>query len=302
MELSRIEYFVRVAEAGSFLRAAIMLGISQPTLSRQIRLLETDIGQRLLHRTGRGVALTEAGTCFLLHCKKILEEWRVALQHLRQVQAVPAGRVRVGVTASLAKSITPELVHRVLRDLPGCTITVTDGLSAELRERLLDGEVDLAVLYSADQSSKLDWETLSREEMMLVCGPQMRAALPPAVAFAELAKFPLVLPAVPNPIRMLLQSHCRRHKVELSIVAEVNAVESLVAMVSKRDCFSVLPRSRALQAAQQGELFLSRIHSPAVLNRLCLATGADWSESPVTKEVKWILRKMFAASEQLPKR
>ncbi|HEX2546591.1 MAG TPA: LysR family transcriptional regulator [Ramlibacter sp.] len=296
MNLNQLEYFVKVARAGSLSRAAAGMGLSQPTLSRQIRLLEEDVGDRLLHRTGRGVALTPAGSCLLAHADTILAEVRAAREHLRELKSVPAGPVRVGITASLAKSVTPELVKRVLEQFPGCSLTVMDGLSAQVREWLLEGKIDLAVLYSAEDATKLHWETLMREELVLACGMQARASLPQAVAFRELAGFPLVLPSAPNPIRALLEAQCRRHGVTLTVVAEVNAIDSLVATAASSNCLTILPRSRAIEDAGAGKLAFAGIHSPRVLNRLCLATRATAPDSAVVVAVKQILRAMFAAT------
>lgn len=295
MNLAQLETFVQVAQSGSLSRAAGSLGLSQPSLSRQIRLLEADLNERLFHRTGRGVALTEAGTCLLAHARTIVGEVHAARKHLQDLKAAPSGRVLVGVTASLAKAVTPHLVNRFRTRFPGCAIGVIDGLSAQLGEYLLEEKIEVALLYTAGRTRKLQLEPLTREELVLVCGTHMKGSLPAAIEFRALPGYPLILPSVPNPMRMLVETQCRRHGLALSPVAEVNAVESLVAMVASSDCYSILPYSRAAEAERQGQLALARIHTPRVLNQLSLATVAGSGDSTLIAGTRQILRDLMMA-------
>lgn len=290
MDLKQIEYFVRVAELGSFTRAATQLGLAQPSLSRQIRLLEVELGEHLLYRTGRGVTLTDAGNCLLSHGNTILAEVRATRQHIQDLKSAPDGHVAIGVTTSLAHALTPKLVNAFRKALPGGAITVTEGLSANLREWLIEGRLDIAVLYSAEPTAKLELETLFREELVLVCGTQLRSPLPDKIRLEELSGYPLVLPCMPNGIRMLVEAKCRMNDVALSIVAEVNALQSLVAVAETSDCFSILPESAAHEGVREGRLYAARIGAPAILNTLSLATSRNRPESRLAKVVKQLLR------------
>lgn len=290
MDLKQIEYFVRVAELGSFTRAANSLNLAQPSLSRQIRLLEIELGEHLLYRNGRGVTLTDAGNCLLAHGHTILAEVRAARQHIQDLKSAPDGHVAIGLTTSLAQALTPRLVNAFRASFPGGAITVTEGLSANLREWLLEGRLDIAVLYSAEATAKLELETLFREELVLVCGTQMRPPLPEQVRLDELPAYPLVLPCMPNGIRMLVEAKCRANEVALAIVAEVNALQSMVAVAQTSDCYSILPDSAAREGVREGRLYAARIHSPAILNTLSLAMARNRPESRLARGVKQLLR------------
>ena len=98
MDLLQLRYFIEVCDAGSFSRAAISLNLTQPTLSRQIGLLEAELGQRLLERTGRGVIPTDSGALLILHARAMLEMAQRARDELRDQQASPTGRVVVGLS------------------------------------------------------------------------------------------------------------------------------------------------------------------------------------------------------------
>ncbi|MFN4065519.1 MAG: LysR family transcriptional regulator, partial [Parazoarcus communis] len=97
MDLKQLEYFVRVAEMGSFTRASIALDIAQPALSRQIRLLEVELRQNLLIRNGRGVTTTEAGKLLLEHARGVLHQIERAKEELSRIRGALSGRVAVGL-------------------------------------------------------------------------------------------------------------------------------------------------------------------------------------------------------------
>ena len=103
MDLKQLEYFVRVAELGSFTRAAVALDVAQPALSRQVRQLEVELRQNLLIRNGRGAAPTEAGKLLLEHGRGILHQVERAREELGRVRGALAGRVAIGLPPSVGK-------------------------------------------------------------------------------------------------------------------------------------------------------------------------------------------------------
>jgi len=122
MDLKQIGYFVRVAELGSFTRASAALGIAQPALSRQVRLLEVELRQSLLTRNGRGASPTEAGRLLLAHGRGILHQVERAREELGRVRGALAGRVAVGLPPSLARLLTVPLTRAFRAQMPDATI------------------------------------------------------------------------------------------------------------------------------------------------------------------------------------
>ena len=118
MDLKQIEYFIRIAELGSFTRASIELNVAQPALSRQIRLLEVELGQSLLIRTGRGVNTTEAGKVLLEHGHGVLHQIERVREELSRVRVGLIGRVAVGLPPSLTKILTVPLLKAFRAELP----------------------------------------------------------------------------------------------------------------------------------------------------------------------------------------
>src|SRR5829696_5101685 len=168
MDLKQLEYFVRVAELGSFTRAAIALDVAQPALSRQVRLLEVELRQNLLTRNGRGASPTEAGQLLLQHGRGILHQVERAREELGRVRGALAGRVAVGLPPSVAKVLAVPLIRAFRQRMPDASVSISEGLSAGMHESLTNGRLDIALLYNTSPSPDLELTPLLEENLFLV--------------------------------------------------------------------------------------------------------------------------------------
>ncbi|GAA5232910.1 LysR family transcriptional regulator [Verticiella sediminum] len=289
MELRQILYFVRVAEQRSFSRAAELLGVSQPSLSRQVQLLEAELGRHLLLRNGRGVEPTEAGLRLLGHGRALLGMAERAVADVRDMDGAAVGKVVLGLPPRVAQVITPTLVSTFRSRFPGAAITVAEGLSAQMREALLAGRLELALLYDPAPSPQLAVESLFREPLVLAASPALAPRLPRQVPVARLGRYPLVVPSLPNAIRTLLERTCRRHGVQLNVVAEVDAVGTIQELAERAQAYAVLPRSAV---AGTPELRMARIVQPEILNDLVLASPAKRPGTRLAEETAQLLREL----------
>ena len=267
MDLTRLRYFMAVVEAGSFSRGAAALHMSQPALSRQVLMLEQEVGQALLVRTGRGAEATESGLALLAHARAIFELADRARADLRERQASPRGRVTVGLPPRVAHVLTADLVERFRAAYPDATISVVEALSIRLREWVVAGELDMAILFDPPHSPQMEEETLAREPLVLI-GP---APLPRRVRLADVAALPLVMPSGPNALRQLLEKETRPRGLPLSIVAEVDSVQTVLSLVARGVSYTVLPQSALRLWTYDQPLHAAQIQSPAIRNRLVLA-------------------------------
>jgi LysR family nitrogen assimilation transcriptional regulator len=272
MDLKQIEYFLRVAELRSFSRAAEHLSISQSALSRQVRLLELDLRQHLLYRNGRGVEPTEAGVRFIGYAQALLQLVDRAREDMQNMQDTPSGKITIGLPPRVALVLTPRLVHAFRERFPDGKISVAEGLSAQTREWLISGRVDIALLYDPPPSPLLGYETLFREELVLVCARDQKPALPASVTVAQLADYPLILPSQPNAIRTLTERICGQQRVRLNVVAEVDAVHTITELTAQGNAYAILPASAVMQETDPQAFVTAKITSPAILNNLVLAT------------------------------
>ena len=274
MDLKQLEYFVRVAELGSFTRAATALGVAQPALSRQVRLLEVELRQNLLVRNGRGATPTDAGKLLLAHGRGILHQVERAKEELGRVRGALAGRVAIGLPTSVAKVMTVPLTREFRQRLPDASLSISEGLSASMLEGLLTGRLDLAVLYNATPSPDIELTPLVEEDLYLMQPPGTPAP-PDGVTLRELSALPLVIPSRPNAIRMLVETElanigCRPH-----IALEIDGVSAILDLVADGAGNAVLSRNAARTSAHADTLVLSRVHSPRLRTRLSVAISAQ---------------------------
>jgi LysR family transcriptional regulator, nitrogen assimilation regulatory protein len=290
MDLRQLEYLISVVDSGSFSRAAVALNLAQPSLSRQVALLEAELGQRLLVRTGRGVVPTEAGDALLVHARAMLDTAKRARAELRDLHASPGGRVVVGMPPRVALGLSVPLVQRFRERFPRAVITVLEGLSVPLRESLIAGRLDLALLFDPPASPQLEYQPLIRERLLLVAPVGTR--LPSSVGLSALATYPMLLPSAPNAIRSLVDAVLRPRRIELQILAEVGAVHTVLALVANGVGCTILPAS-ALALSKDGDsLPRAPIGSPSIWNALVLAVPLARPATRLTRETAQLLREL----------
>ena len=271
MDIRELEFFIKVAELGSFTKAAVSLGISQPSLTRQIHLLERELNSSLFYRTGRGVRLTPAGTVFREHASAIIETAKRAQSAVSEFTTGAAGRIAIGIPPRIARVFTPPLVEAFRRMAPHASINVAEGLSATLCEWLNLGRIEMALLFNPPNSLHLDLEPLCREELVLV-GCANHRAIPEKVKFAELVHYPLILPPIPNAIRTTVESGCRSAQVQPNIVIEVDTVQAILDLVLRKQGFGIVPRG-AVPKKLISRFCVARIDRPYMTHTVMLATS-----------------------------
>jgi LysR family nitrogen assimilation transcriptional regulator len=275
MDLKQLEYFVRVAELGSFTRAAGVLNIAQPALSRQVRLLEVELRQNLLLRNGRGVTTTDAGKLLLEHGRGILHQVARAREDLGRVRGALAGRVALGLPPSIARMMTVPLTRAFRKRLPSAALSISEGLTISMQEGLLTGRLDIALLYNPPASPELNTLPLMEEELFLIgLRPPRSKAAAQSIGLKEVSALPLVIPSRPNAIRMVVETEMAGIGCKPDISLEIDGVAAILDLVADGAGYAVLPKY-ALATMQRPEIYLARpIEKPRLASRLALATAA----------------------------
>jgi LysR family nitrogen assimilation transcriptional regulator len=280
MDLRQLEYFVRVAELGSFTRAAVALEVAQPALSRQVRLLEVELRQNLLVRNGRGAVPTDAGRLLLDHGRGILHQVERAREELGRVRGGLAGRVALGLPPSVGKALAVPLVRDFRERMPDATLSISEGLSIGMQESLAHGRLDIVLLYNAVPSPDIELSPLLEESLYLV---QRRAdkALPRprSISLRDLAKIPLVIPSRPNAIRMQVESEMTNLGFRPCVALEIDGVAAILDLVEDGAGSAVLSRNAVATSARPDAFSLRPISSPALRSKLFVAMS---SQRPAT--------------------
>ena len=277
MDLKQLEYFVRVAEMGSFTRASIALDVAQPALSRQVRLLEVELRQSLLVRNGRGAMPTEAGKLLLAHGRGILHQLERAREELGRVRGSLAGRVAVGLPPTLARVLTVPLTRAFRQQLPDARLSICEGLSAVMQEWLLNGRLDIALLYNAQPAAGIEILSLLTEELVLVQARPtglLEDPPPPPIGLREIARLQLVIPSRPNAIRMHLEAEMAGIGCRPEIALEIDGVSAILDLVADGAGCAVLSRNAVASSVSPSAFTVRAICEPALRTRLSLVTSS----------------------------
>jgi LysR family nitrogen assimilation transcriptional regulator len=282
MELKQIESFVRVAELGSFTKAASALGMPQPLLSRHVRQLEVELHQNLLIRNGRGVSLTEAGTVMLEHGRGILHQVALAQEELGSVRGALAGKVSIGLPPSLSKLVTVPLTLAFRKTLPQAQLSLGEGFSVVMVESLRAGRLDMAVLYNPPPSPDLEMTLLHEDALILIAGKKSahsQIKLKPAMTLASLAELPLILPSRPNAFRLLIETEMLRVNCKPQIAIEIDGLNAILELVKEGLGYAVLPAYTLKNFANPQNFTTHRIERPKLNSQLMLVWS---SKRPMT--------------------
>ena len=296
MDLKQLEYFVRVAELGSFTRAAVELDVAQPALSRQVRLLEVELRQTLLVRNGRGAVPTEAGQVLLEHGRGILHQVQRARDDLGRLRGGLSGRVALGVPSSVARVLAVPLTREFRRAMPDAKLSISEALSAGLQDGLASGRLDIAVLYNAQPSRERDVTPLVEEDLLLVRArpPGLHEDPPPGpVELAEVAKLPLVIPSRPNAIRMHVESALAQVGARPNVALEIDGVTAILDLVLDDAGCAILSRNALLNSPRPSAYTAQQIGSPPLRIQLSLATSLQRPATPVQKATLELIQQLL---------
>jgi LysR family transcriptional regulator, nitrogen assimilation regulatory protein len=288
MNLKQIEYFVSVAERGSFSQAARALGVAQPALSRQVRLLETDLREALLLRNGRGVALTEAGQRLLEHGHALLQQMAQVRADMGASRGEPAGRITLALPPTIGRQLTLPLIEVFQREFPKARLAVVEGLSAHIAEWIASGRVDIGLLYNPEAQPALELTPVLEEPLCLVSRAQGRGAQRRALAplpLRELTAYPLVLPERAHAFRRLLDNQATRAGVKLQVAWEVSSIPAIIDLVCAGHGHAVLGAGAVAASGRAAELAVRPLCEPHLVSVLCLAVSASKRATPLGREL-----------------
>jgi LysR family nitrogen assimilation transcriptional regulator len=297
MDLKQLDTFVRVAELGSFTRAAGVLGVAQPGLSRQVRALEVELRQPLFDRNGRGVTLTTAGARLLAHGRGILQQVERARHDLEEQRGAATGLISIGLPPSISRTLTAPLVEAFRERFPRATLSVVEGLSTYTLEWLAQGRIDCAVVYNAVPAAALDLQAVLQERLHLVSARgQLRqgsqALVGKPATLAELAACELVIPSRPHAIRMQLETAMAEAGLKPRVVLEVDSVPAMLDLVQRHALHAVLSlnavRGSSSEAALQARPVRLAGGQP-LRTTLYIATSAQRPRGPLLDQVRGLL-------------
>src|SRR5580704_11468833 len=276
MDLRQLRYFVGIVQAGSLARAADQLRVAPSALSYHLASLESELGRQLVTRGPKGIVLTEAGSLLYRHAEAILRHVESAMQEVSSKPDAPSGRVSIGLPHTIGAILSYELFIRVRTVYPQMVLHVTDGNSSLLREQLLNGRIDLALLFEGQPAHGLAVEPLLIEELFYVTADPD----PSPIRIAEVAQRPVIAPGPGSVSRRVAQEAFKEHGLTVTPIGEIETVSALRRAVASGIGNAIQPWSVLYDGDGKMTLNYRRIADTKLVRPVALCFSEVGQRSP----------------------
>jgi DNA-binding transcriptional LysR family regulator len=295
MDFKRLANFIRVAELGSVSQAADRLRVGQPALSRQMRLLEEEIGLPLFVRHRRGIFLTEAGE--ELHARLIgpLRQIEQIFEDVRTLSPSVGSNFAFGMPPTVSNLLAGPLARSVVEHAPNVSLRIVEGYGAHLVDWLQSGEIDAALIYGPASDFQLRTQEILIEEIVLVGPPESGLSDDEPVSFDLIATLPLVLPSHPHGLRVLVENAAVRAKVSIDVRFQADSFVVMKELVQSGLGYALLPLSAIGREREQGRLKHAPIRKPKVTRQLALAMPPAHAMTRASRVIGLLVRTEIAA-------
>jgi len=291
MELRHLRYFIAVAEEGGLLSAAQRrLNTSQPSLSRQIRDLEAEVGVELLERQARGVALTPAGRVFLDHARLALLQVDAAIDGARRAAQPERPALAIGFLVGLEVTWLPHLLRIIHQEAPEVEVTLCSLSSPELALALMRGKLDMAFLRPEKLSLGLSFKLLAKEPLIAVLPAGHRLASRKKIRPQDLAREAYVSSSRTSPIlQSVIEDYASAAGIVLKAKYEGENISSAMSLVASTGGITLVP------------LYAQNILAPNVVARALEGEPptVDLTLGYATANASPLLYRLLARTEEL---
>lgn len=281
--LSSLRLFMQVAVTSSFSETARLANLSQPALSRTIKLLEEELGVRLFDRNSRNVALTPAGAALLPTVERLAGDFDLAFEELRQTFAGQRGRVIVGALPSAAAHILPTIIADFRRTHPQVEIILRDNLSGALYQQMLDRLVDFAITTPPALGEGFRFDPIMDDECVLVSRREEADAIAAPADWAVFAQSPFIAMEARSSVRLLTDSAFAKTDMLVRPLYECAQLATVGGLVSAGLGITLLPRSTLPMLGVGGDIAWRSMAPPHVSRTIGIARLENRSLSPAAK-------------------
>ncbi|WP_193089766.1 LysR substrate-binding domain-containing protein [Advenella sp. FME57] len=296
MDLKQLKALVTISETANMTRAADVLNIVQPALSRQIKMLEDELGTVLFERGRQGMILNEDGKTFLEYARRILHEVEKAKAEIRPSSGAVSGIVNVGLLPSTSDLLSSMLLRQLQQQYPQIRITITAGYAGHLQEWLEVGEIDVALLYSAKLSSSLHVQPLVEEKLWFVGLPGNGLRVGKPVTLNNMADRPIILPSRPHGLRILVDQVGQENNLQLNVVAETNSMSVQKRLVLDGHGYTILPSIAIAEDLALGRLAAAPLTNAGLTRTIVMARSRQRNMTMSVKCVMQVLSECISTS------
>jgi LysR family transcriptional regulator, nitrogen assimilation regulatory protein len=283
MDLKQLRALLAIAETGSVTRAAESLHLVQPAITRQLKLLEEELGVPLFDRERHGMVLTPAGRRFSDSVRRALDELDNAKADISPRSQKVAGTVVVGLFPSAGEQLVGRLLAKVRRNFPLVQVRSYITYLPYLEQSLERGDVDVALVYVDDEANaRFQREALLEDSLYLVGPPDADLDMSTPTPLSSLAELPLVLPARSSVVRRMVERECAAQGVTLNLTAEADATNVQKALAMSGEALTILSGFVIAGDIESGLLSGSPLASTGLRRTLYLARAAGKPLTPAS--------------------
>jgi DNA-binding transcriptional LysR family regulator len=285
MDLMQLEMFVATAELRSVQRASERVFRTQPAVSMALRKLEEELGAPLFDRSSRGnYLLTAAGEVLFAYAQRLLGLRDEALTHVKELQSLEDGRVRIGANESMGNYLLPRLIHAFRRKYPKIRIDVIRQNSRQLIHDLRDNMVDLALISFAPDEKDIEATPIMKDELVLIASPDHPLAKKGKVSLRDLGSESFIAHTVTSQSRQKVVEAFRSSETPLRIVMEVAMIETIKKLVVAKLGLAFVPEMSVQDEVQRGELVRVAVEGFQYERTLYLARRRTEAHSHAARE------------------
>lgn len=275
MDIQQLKTIIHVEELGSLSKAAERLNLAQPALSRQIRLLEEELGVHLFERHGRGMIITAVGEAVLDHAATIMREMDAIRSTAAAAKTTLSGKVEVGMTPTVSEFVIAPLMERTKALHPNLGLRFSSAFSGHLMDWLKRGELDVAFSYDLEHQPSLVIKPVMVENLLLIGPATANLSLDQTVPFSSLANMPLVLPSPRHGLRRIVDECARKAGVQLASTVEVDSLGAMLSLVKSGFGSTILPLPPVYDHLSRDIVKAAPLIDPVPSRKLVVAFASD---------------------------
>jgi len=290
MDLRQIQYFTCVYEEQNITRAAAKLHVVQPAVSMQIKKLEEELGTPMFERTARGVTPTPAGRAVYELYRPIMLDLRAARQSALELAGGVFGKLSIGIALSVANSVLGLTLSQYRERFPKVEVCIEESASEALMQKVVAGELDLAVVNTLPRRHGVNAVAFVREELVLVRRQDIGEDSRSFIQFDELAKMTLILPNSRSGYRSIVDARATEVNLDLLPMLSIDSPNAALDLVATNPYLAAILPASSVRNVAGSPFRLQRIGEPALTRELTYIHRSHLPVSPPSREFLQVLK------------
>jgi DNA-binding transcriptional LysR family regulator len=296
MNFARLRYFQKIAELQSLRRAAEVLNISQPALTRHIQVLEHEVGGKLFVRARQRLQLTEAGKLLMSRADKLLTEVSEIIAEIRRLNEGKKGSLLVGAVQSTMAHVLPRAIDDLKKEFPRLKIEIR---SKDVIPRVIEGVLDVGLVTSPSSDPRLEMEPIAADPFVALVSSRHRP-MPHIVTLEELFSEPLITFPPGFPTRDCIAAAAKRRALTLPVSVELDSIEAIKELVRAGAGITLLPFAAVLGDRLEPELKMLRIDADDLTRELVAVRRIGETPQLPSRHLIAAVRRRFPPEFQRP--